>query len=385
VSRLYVPFWRINATVFSTYQRTSGGAVVFTESLPEPAEESPGAEVRIVSKEISFCADDSFTWAIESLGVRTQVLGLSPLDSEFYESNDVASMTIDIRQAKDRFEQTVRSTATAVSSAGRNIDMTVVALESALIYFPIWIVSFTNRSGRHVAQFDPLAKRVASMTDRELEIPLPENGRPIECDSIRIVPHRCPNCGCDLPESERSVTYYCATCMRLFRADGQKYRQLKMRIPSGLEKEYQLFPFWVFDLADAVWPEKCDLLQALSLIGFSHERFYVPAFNIVNPSRLLRLVSHYNRRDDTFVFENQLRNAYTFSDVTLSPEHAASMIVPLTVAVKTTKGYEAHDAPVTGQADVGHPELVWLPYALDQYFWREQITGAAIEKAAVKI
>jgi hypothetical protein len=352
----------------------------------EPAEESSRTEVKIVPKEISFCANDSIAWGIESLGIRTQVLKLEPLDSELYETNDLVPLTIDSEQATSRFDKAIQSTASAVSQSGSNIDVTAIMPETTLIYFPVWVARFTNRSGRHVAQLDPLAKRVATITGGEFEMPEQNSAPSFKCDSVQIVPHRCPNCGRDLPECEKSVTYYCANCKRLFMAEGLDYKQLKVRIPPEHEGEHQLFPFWVFDLeASFAGSEADELSRALSLIGFSHDRFYVPAFNIVNPSRMLRLVSHYNKRNDTFAFEKHPSNNYTFADVTLTPEHAASMIVPLTVATKTMKGFKSHEASVSGQADIGNPQLVWLPYTLDRYFWRDRITGAAIEKAAVKV
>ena len=386
MSKKYLPFWRINAVVFSTYERMTGTSIEYDEFRLEPTEESSRTEVKIVPKEISFCANDTFAWGIESLGIRTQVLKLEPLDSEFYETNDPVPLTVDSEQATGRFDKAIQSTASAVSQSGTNIDVTGIMPETMLIYFPVWVAEFTNRSGRHVAQLDPLAKRVASITDGEIEIPRSSTPPSFKSDPVKIMPHRCPNCGCDLPQCERSVTYYCANCKRLFMAEGMSYKQLRAKIPSDIEGEHQLFPFWVFDLSASFAGSDADEFdQALGLIGFSHEKFYVPAFNIVNPSRMLRLVSHYNKRNDTFAFEKHPTNDYTFADVTLTPEHAASMIVPLTVATKTMKGFKSYEASVSGQADVGDPDLVWLPYALDRYFWREQITGAAIEKAAVKV
>ncbi len=333
ISKKYLPFWRINAIVFSTYERMTGGRIEYDDFRPEPVEESSRTEVRIVPKEISFCANDSVAWGIESLGIRTQVLRLDPLDNEFYESNDLLPLTTDIEQAKTRFDQAIRSTATAVTRLGTDVDVTAIMPETMLIYFPIWIAEFTNRSGRHVAQLDPLAKRVASITDGGFEMPEQNFASSFKCDSVQIIPHRCPNCGCDLPECERSVTYYCANCKRLFMAEKLEYKQLEVKVPSGLDKEHQLFPFWVFDLAVYSAESEADgLFQALSLIRFSHDRFYIPAFNIVNPSRMLRLVSHYNKRNDTFAFEKHPTNNYTFADVTLTPEHAASMIVPIRTA-----------------------------------------------------
>jgi hypothetical protein len=254
-----------------------------------------------------------------------------------------------------------------------------------LIYFPIWVVEFTNPSGRFVAQFDPLAKRVASIESGEIEIPPECTTSQCRCDSIEIVPHRCPNCGNDLPESEGSSVYYCRNCCRLYAGTDYDYRQLRVSVPTGLDDGSTLFPFWVFDLSDAAFDAKGELMNALNLLGFSHEKYFVPGFNIVNPSRMIRLISHYNRCSHDFVFDDNPSSDYTFSDVTLTPEEAASLIVPLTMATKAAKGFKLPDQPISGHSDFGDPELIWLPFALDRYFWCEQITGATIEKAAVRV
>ncbi len=385
ISRVYLPFWRISAITFSAVDKSKVTVFEYGDSQREPAEESQGVQVKIVTKDVTFCGNDRFAWGIESLGIRTQVLRLDPLCSEFYESNHPVKLTTDFEQAKDRFIKTVESTATAVSTTGSRVNVSAISPEGMLIYFPIWLAEVTSRSGGYVVQYDPVAKRVVSMAQSEFEIPLSESAPSYGCDSIRITPHRCPNCGCDLPECKESVAYYCGNCGRLFTHRGLEYKQLELRIPSDINQGCRLFPFWVFDLANSVGPEKENLLKALNLIGFSRDRFYVPAFNITNPSRLLRLVSHYNRIRDELTFEGRSSRNCAFADVTLAAEAAASLISPLTAATKAIKGYGSYETPAEGLVGMSDPELVWPPHALDRYFWREQITGAAIEKAAVRV
>jgi hypothetical protein len=385
ILRVYLPFWRMTAVAFSTIERATGAYSEYAELQQESVEAESRTEVKIALKDVSFCANDTFAWGIESLGVRTQVLTLKPLDSEFNSSNHLVPLTVDFEAAKGRLHSTIASIATAGSSAGSSIDVTTTTPEGTLIYFPLWVVEFTNGTGEHVAQFDPVASRVSSVADGRLEMPDRAGDTPSGCDVLQVVPHRCPECGHDMPESEKSVTYYCTNCRRLFGEVGLEYRQLELKIPSGLDQHCRLLPFWVFDIRDSVWPQKAELLHALSLIGFSREKFYVPAFDIGNPSRLLRLVSHYNKADHSLTFEQLHTGDYCFADVTLAPEGAADLIIPLTVATKTMKGYKSHEAYVSGGIDAAPPELIWMPYALDTYFWRDQITGAVIEKAAVKI
>ena len=139
-----------------------------------------------------------------------------------------------------------------------------MGLSTALIYFPVWIARFANSTGRYVAQFDPLAKRVASITDEETPIPPGDTITSTETAAIQIIPHRCPNCGMDLPDNARSTTYYCGNCRRMFFDRGEGYRRLQVMIPAGLDAQSTLFPFWVFDLLSSDWPGKQNLLKDLT-------------------------------------------------------------------------------------------------------------------------
>jgi len=105
---------------------------------------------------------------------------------------------------------------------------------------------------------------------------------------------------------------------------------------------------------------------------------------VANPERLMRLVGHYNRRDHHFTFAELPDDKYRFADVTITPDQAACLIIPLTAAAIVIAGYQDHHTPPPGTIDIAEPDLIWLPYAPDRYFWREQITGATIEKAAVR-
>jgi hypothetical protein len=180
------------------------------------------------------------------------------------------------------------------------------------------------------------------------------------------------------------VTYYCGNCRRLFLDQGERYEQIEVRIPVGLDSGCTLFPFWVFDLAALDGAGKVDLLEDLSCLQFGSDRFFMPAFDVANPLRMLRLVTHYNRRDDVFSFEEHPASRYSFVDVTCSPEHALRLISAFTSAALAVRGFRPCDAKVTREINVAERELIWLPYTPDRYFWREDITGATIEKAAVQ-
>lgn len=384
LARVYVPFWRVTGTVFSTAVTPGNAGFEVCDTDVFLMEEKPVTGVNITIRDVSFCADEHFDWGLETLGVRTQTLQLRPLDKELYAANHFVPASLTLEQAQDRFDQATVTAAITTAHPGSEVQITTVGLEGTLIYFPIWVANFISAEGQKTARFDPLAKRVVLLDRGAADLPAAEASLSSDTASLAIIPHRCPHCGMDLPEAERSVTYYCSNCQRLFVEADNGYQQLTVHIPADRNTEDTLFPFWVFDLSRSSWSGKDELLKAFNLIHYRHDVFYIPAFGVANPERLLRLVGHYNRQDHHLAFAGLPGEKYHFADVTLAPQQAARLILPLTAAAVVLAGYQTHNAPAKGTIDVAEPDLIWLPYAPDRYFWREQITGATIEKAAVR-
>ena len=387
LTRVYIPFWRVQGTTIVVRESPPDYNSMYqtADTMEDAFDTSPKLDVKISTREITFCADESVGWGITSLGVRSQVVKLEPLDRSFIEENTVIPPSMDSTSASERFGSTVQSTATASSRLGAEVDATSVGIESSMIFFPIWLAIFANREGEYTIQFDPLAKRVASMLPGEISLPTGSAGQFEFEGAITVIPHRCPNCGTDLPENEGSSVYYCENCRRLFAEGGTDYRSVDLRVPAGMGSAETLFPLWVFSLADCTGDGLGRLMTSLTRLRYGTDKFVVPAFDISNPSRLMRLISHYNYNSHQFSFESQPLSRYNFQKVAVSPRQAASFIVPLISAIEVNKGFRLDDVRNPGTIGFSDPELIWMPFELDNYFWRDSITGASIEKAAVKI
>lgn len=384
LAQVLVPFWRITGMVLTIRRRATGIPAELFGVREDTADDSPQTEVTFNRKDVTFCANEDFPWGVDSLGVRTQVATLLPLERDFPQAHHLVPLTIDLPAARKRFERTVLSAATAVAPAQIELHTRTVGTEISIIYFPLWIGDISNTRGKKLVQFDPVARRVVALCDANGDVPTADMLPIEETPSLQIVPHRCPNCGADLPDRGRSVAFFCANCRRLFLDNGQEYRECAIRTAGDAAAPCRLFPFWVFNLSTIDRPPDAALHRNMHLLQFREDSFFVPAFEITNPARLLRLVTHYNRCAELPVFEARSVNPETLVDATLSANFAGRLVFPLALAAAALKGLSVEDVPQFPETRFADPQLVWLPYLPERYFWQEALTGAAIERAAVR-
>jgi predicted RNA-binding Zn-ribbon protein involved in translation (DUF1610 family) len=380
--RLHVPYWRVRGLSFCVrakeveprYESEGDGPVYEPPPMPES---SPLPEVAIVPKDVSFCADDSRDWGLESLGVRSQNVRLTPLSRRHFEKHTIIPPTVIRPEAIDRFRISVASLARASGKLLKE-EVPVASVSTTMICFPLWVGRFVDRSGPHTVTFDPLSRRTVAIKDTDEDFSMLTRTAALGADSVSVFPHRCPQCGTDLPMRERSVTYVCANCHRVYRETAAGYDQLPIKLLRSGARGETLMPFWVFELEAGA-----KFQTLLNLLRCSDRVIFVPAFGISNPTRLIRLVSHYSAQSKKLEFDSTALDQYTLADVALSQEQASELIAPILWAMAVTKGLDSD--PQVGQyaPSVSEGELIWLPFGEDGYFLREQVTGAAIEKASL--
>lgn len=383
LEQVYLPFWRLNGTVFKIEAPRHDSDFDIPGHDPFNRDSDDGITVKITPREVSFCADETHRWSLTSLGIRTQVMQLRPVDAAFLADNWLIAPNLTAAQARERFDRSVESVAHVGMMGFSFLQLHSVAVESMLINFPIWYVEFANSDGRQVAQFDAVAKRVVNIAPKDFE--LPERSTPaLDLTTTTAAAHRCPNCGADLPVAD-SVSYYCDNCWRLYVESAAGYRQLDVQIPPETRESDQLFPFWVFNLESSNWSEKSKFTDTLASCQLREDRFFMPAFRIGNPARIMRLVKHFNRQDYGLSFEPLPSGRFNFVNVHVTPEKAAELMMPLVKAIEAKRGNLVTESEINQIPTLPPPELIWLPFVPDRYFLRDEITGATIEKAAVKI
>jgi len=385
LKEIYLPYWRVMGTVFSIEKKPVSAVLNFNSQEEANTATEPQTEVKIVKREVTFCANSDFPWSMQSLGIRSKLVKLEPLDDDFQSDNQLLSLTSNDEYARERFINTVKTTTKLSAHARSKLQLGVVSISQMVIYFPIWIGSFKSSSGTKQMQFDPIAKRVISIEDGVFQETSLFQKKKVANKAVEIIPHRCPNCGDDLPDNINSVTYYCKNCRRLWLEKRKKYQQVDLLVPVELNRDEKLFPFWIVNLENLKLDNKAELLKTLDLLEYHGEQFYLPAFAVSNPKKLLRLIKHYNMTNFDFDFKEFPDSYYNFVDVTVDFNNAVNQILPLTIAVAALKGITRINLPLVSEASISSAKLIWLPFVKDRYFWREQITGATIEKAVVSI
>lgn len=235
----YVPFYRFRGLALdclsSKKPSTSGWA---------PDADSKTYELRARHVDVTTPACSLNPFGLTSLGVRPQaVTAWAFRDEEMSRSACVWPV--------DRTPKEAEAAALRMNDAGLVLahgnatreHSEMVGEHQALIYFPvilIWGRTGTPTTPVTIA-LDGLSKRVISTSRKAWSRPwMPEA---ITLESLpKPEPHRCPNCGQDLPASERSLYYFCRNCSRPWFLSQDGYQPVAMAYVG--EGVGELYPFW---------------------------------------------------------------------------------------------------------------------------------------------
>ncbi|OGC90809.1 MAG: hypothetical protein A2W25_12800 [candidate division Zixibacteria bacterium RBG_16_53_22] len=317
--------------------------------------------------DLTIPAFENKAFGLESLGVRPEVIPLSVFAKDILLPR---SIPLGIRVSPDDAKQS------AMGMFAFNLGFALEGKEHvisemigeglSIIYYPVWALSATV-GGMPVTYFiDGLSKRIINETSEPFEDRSGETGLVIG-DEFKPIPHRCPNCGADLPVSEFSLIYYCRNCHKSYIVVSDGYRLTKTR--SALhEQGKDYFPYWRFQFkggrGESSVGEFAKILTGeIPLIAKNKAKnafyLYVPAFKMPDldnmTTRAIRLCRTQPRLE--------------LSEDEITP--AADMILPECEAVELARFYwqvirsryrylNIPDYVFTQGSLVGQGELLWL-------------------------
>lgn len=173
----------------------------------------------------------------------------------------------------------------------------------SLIYFPLWVVNFITSENKSHQIIDGVVKRTLFQNTGFFELRETQNEKLPKAYPLKIVPHRCPNCGWDLPANPFHLIFPCDNCQRIWKISEAGYQPVKGKMvqPEGQKikaqsKSIEYYPFWVFQSRPQ--KEKDFTLQRLvelfpSEVGWFMAKdkskpflFYIPGFEIKNLNKI---------------------------------------------------------------------------------------------------
>ncbi len=291
----YLPFWRLTVQVFY--------AKINLSFLASPQEEK---EIELLTKDwdINFPAHISNDLKIATLGMRPDWLKLKLLTGiNLLKEGQVLNPELDPKEAKEKALKSLNFFMQNKKSMEEELVLKLADENLSLIYFPLWVVNFMAGEEKYFQIIDGIAKRTLFQSRSNFELKTNINEGTKESYSLKIVPHRCPNCGWDLPVLPFHLVFPCENCQRVWKISEQGYLPVKAEIaaPEGQKtntatRTIEYYPFWVFQAKP--WDKRDFTIRKLvelfpSEIGWFQVRdkskpflFYVPAFEIKNLNKI---------------------------------------------------------------------------------------------------
>jgi len=375
-----LPFWRFTSEVFYTQIDDSS-----LESPPEKDE----AEVLTKDWDMNFPAHIFNDFGLNTLGMRPEWLKLKLLtDRNLLKEAEVLNVELDSSSAKDRALRSLQLLMENKRSHGKKLVLKSLDETLSLIYFPLWIANFISGGGKYHQIIDGITGRTIKQGPAYFELKKNEGQQGKEVCSPKIIPHRCPNCGWDLPVTPFHLVFPCENCNRIWKISENSYLPIKGEIAkvesiemTNPSKPVSYYPFWVF----VTRPKKeTDFsIQKLvelfpSEIGWFKVKdkskpflFYVPAFEIRNLGKVLALGLALTRTQlDT---ETETWEKTKLAGAVRSEEDAQKIAEILWLHLVCAK----KNLPLDEWRNLvfENEKIVWYPYYEERNFLEDALTG----------
>lgn len=376
----YLPFWRFTSEVFYTQ---------IDDSSMESFGEIKEAKILTKDWDINFPAHNSNDFGLSTLGLRPEWLKLKLLtDKNVIPEGEILNLELNSPAAKDRALQSLQFLMEDKRSPENELILKLLEETLSLIYFPLWTVNFIAGEGKYYQIIDGITGRIIKQSSGYFELKKNESRKAQEICPPKIIPHRCPNCGWDLPVTPFHLIFPCENCDRIWMISKNSYLQVKGEIAKATNirltipsEPVSYYPFWVFETRPQ--KEKGFSIQKLvellpSEIGWFKVKdkskpflFYIPAFEIRNLSKIpsLSLVLTRTQPD----LETEIWNKTKLTGAVMSEEDARKIAEILWIHLLSAKVNLSVDEWRDLAFENG--KIVWYPYYEKGNFLEDVVTG----------
>jgi hypothetical protein len=376
----FLPFWRFTSEVFYTLIDDSG-----LKQLEEEKDDG------ILTKawDISFLAHRTNDLGLTTLGLRPEWLKLKLLTHKnFIKEGEVLNLELNSYSAKNKALQSLLLLMENKRSFEKEMVLKLLEETLSLIYFPLWIANFISGEGRHYQIIDGITGRTLKESPGYFELKKYKGQEAQEVCLPKIIPHRCPNCGWDLPVTPFHLVFPCENCHRIWKISENSYlpikgeiakvKNLQMTCPS---KPVSYYPFWVFETR----PKKEVNFSIQKLVEFFPSEigwfkvkdkskpflFYVPAFQIKNLGKILALSLALTRTQPEMATETWEKTK--LSGAVRSAEDAQKIVEILWIHLISAK----INFPLDEWKDLvfENKRIIWYPYYEEGNFLEDIASG----------
>lgn len=391
IQLLYLPFWRFTAQAFFTIVEQ----LSFSAIPAEPDEEPPKEEVSTKDWDINFCAHNSNDLGIATLGMRPDWLSLKILTDRgrLDQHAEVLTLETNSQAAKQRALRALNFYLEKKKAPEDQLILRLIEERLSLIYFPLWVVNFIAPEGKFFHVVDGITKRTLNEGSGYFELKRHETADVERFYALEIVPHRCPDCGWDLPVTPFHVVFPCDNCKRIWRTHEGAYHQIrgeiakvKEELEMGCSRSLQYYPFWLFErrLQGRKSSSIQDIFELLpSEIGLFSVKdrsrpflFYVPAFEMKNLIKLPNLGLVFVRTQPDFETESVKREK--LKGVFIAEDDAKKMAEILWLRLISQKANL--DLDDRKNLKFVNGRIVWLPCYEEGAFLRDGLMGYSFQR-----
>jgi hypothetical protein len=385
IKRYYLPYWRSSAQVFYTLLDFS-----FTSCLEEEK------ELAISTKEwdINFPAHVTNDLSLDTLGMRPDWLKLKLLtDKSLLKEAEVLSLELSSSQAKEKALKSLDFFMGNKKKSDQELILKLLDENLSLIYFPLWVVNFIASGEKTFQIIDGITSRVISQSSGVFQPKVNGDKEAAGLTPLEILPHRCPNCGWDLPADPFHLVFPCENCQKIWLVSQNDYQLISGEIvkpeleeSSNQTKPSEYYPFWVFQTRTHI--EKNFSIQKLSElfpseIGWFKVKdksrpflFYIPAFEIKNLNKIPEIGLAFTRTQPEL--ETEIRENLKLAGAVRSDEDARKLAELLWIGLVHSKQFLQFEE--WKEIVLENPRLIWVPYSQEGSFLKDSILGYAFQK-----
>lgn len=372
LKRVYYPYWKIDAILFR-FRKSMYRDVYFDEETNTEVvvSEKMNKDINLSPYTATIAAGCKYDGLPDTLGMRTDYIKLETYSDE--NINDKFH-SFPIIKSWEEVRLNLDSNLSSIGCYDENefgVNKTkLFNPKASLIYFPFYVFESFDELGFNRFVIDGITGRLMKyVTEIDANIISPDSVT-FEFGSIKIKPHRCSNCGEDLPH-EQSYVYICRNCQSLQVIDSGNFNLNEIfSIEGDTNHNNEYFPFWSFKMSEA------DAIRLRPVFGgiYVSDRLVVPAFKVSNLDAMFRLAKRFSSAIPKMNLISLDKTDSNFHEVNLSLSDAVIHAEVFIFRDKYAK--EVNINKETSPFQPVEASLFFAPFHRENYFYVDSIINA---------